>query len=333
MGFYRKEAGVLVSVHSFAADPRRGVFILVFLIVMIGGALGLYAWRAPGMRSPAGFEILSREAFLLFNNLSDLSRRLVSSKPGSTNEGYDFRFIQLPLRHIVSDQVIRFADFLKDETENDIVDNAFQKCRLMLESVLGQVGKGLRIALTVLDFGRTTFGASCTGAAKTCLKAAVAHAKKRVQFKQTLAEFELVQKKLAFMAANAFAMEATTAECAGFIDRGSEDYMLETAMLKVWSTEALWQIVNDTPLPLLCFTREGLDATQFLAALRENQIAWMSEASIHGVPVVRACITSFKTTEADIHWVVEKMNRLFDQDIDQSKPSHDATVAAQSISG
>ena len=48
------------------------------------------------------------------------------------------------------------------------------------------------------------------------------------------------------MAAHAFAMEATTAECAGFIDRGFEDYMLETAMLKVWSTDALWQIVNDT---------------------------------------------------------------------------------------
>src|SRR5436305_13654147 len=48
------------------------------------------------------------------------------------------------------------------------------------------------------------------------------------------------------MAAHTFAMEATTTQCAGFIGRGSEDYMLETAMLKVWSTEALWQIVNDT---------------------------------------------------------------------------------------
>src|SRR5438874_12217494 len=48
------------------------------------------------------------------------------------------------------------------------------------------------------------------------------------------------------MAACAFAREATVAECASFIDRGFEDYMLETAMLKVWSTEALWQIVNDT---------------------------------------------------------------------------------------
>jgi acyl-CoA dehydrogenase family protein 9 len=123
---------------------------------------------------------------------------------------------------------------------------AFRDMRVPAENVLGQVGKGLRVALTVLDFGRTTFGASCTGAAKVCLRAALRHAETRVQFKQNLGEFELVKKKLAFMAANAFAMEATTTECASFIDRGFEDYMLETAMLKVWSTDALWQIVNDT---------------------------------------------------------------------------------------
>src|SRR5207248_2512168 len=123
---------------------------------------------------------------------------------------------------------------------------AFHDLAVPAENVLGQLGKGLRIALTVLDFGRTTFGASCAGAAKRCLQAAVRHAKARVQFNQTLSEFELVKKKIAFMAANAFAMEATTSVCAGFIDSGAEDYKLETAMLKVWSTDALWQIVNDT---------------------------------------------------------------------------------------
>ncbi len=122
---------------------------------------------------------------------------------------------------------------------------AFHDMPVPAENVLGQVGKGLKVALTVLDFGRTTFGASCTGAAKTCLRHAVRHAKTRVQFKQTLSEFELVKKKIASMAAHAFAMEATTSQCAAFIDRGADDYMLETAMLKVWSTEALWIIVND----------------------------------------------------------------------------------------
>jgi alkylation response protein AidB-like acyl-CoA dehydrogenase len=123
---------------------------------------------------------------------------------------------------------------------------AFENMFVPKENVLWKVGKGLRIALTVLDFGRTTFGASCTGVAKACVAAASQHVKERVQFEQPLAEFELVKQKIAWMAAHTFAMEATTAECASFIDRGFEDFMLETAILKVWSTEALWRIVNDT---------------------------------------------------------------------------------------
>src|SRR5439155_11636189 len=71
---------------------------------------------------------------------------------------------------------------------------AFENMVVPAENILGKIGKGLRIALHVLDFGRTTFGASCTGAAKVCVKAACSHAKKRVQFQQTLSEFELVKK-------------------------------------------------------------------------------------------------------------------------------------------
>ncbi|MDE2052706.1 MAG: c-type cytochrome biogenesis protein CcmF, partial [Gammaproteobacteria bacterium] len=55
--------------HSFAASPTRGTFILAFLIVMIGSALALYAWRAPLLKSEAGFELTARESFLLFNNI------------------------------------------------------------------------------------------------------------------------------------------------------------------------------------------------------------------------------------------------------------------------
>src|ERR1700723_244719 len=69
LGTFLVRSGVLVSVHSFAADPTRGIFILVFLIIMIGGSLTLYAWRAPLLRSSAGFELTARESFLLFNNI------------------------------------------------------------------------------------------------------------------------------------------------------------------------------------------------------------------------------------------------------------------------
>jgi len=122
---------------------------------------------------------------------------------------------------------------------------AFRDMRVPKENILGPPGKGLKVALTVLDFGRTTFGACCTGAAKTCLRLAVEHARTRRQFGRTLGEFELVKKKIARMAAGAYAMEAMTTVTASLIDRGLEDYMLETAMLKVFTTEALWLLVND----------------------------------------------------------------------------------------
>jgi alkylation response protein AidB-like acyl-CoA dehydrogenase len=122
---------------------------------------------------------------------------------------------------------------------------AFHDMFVPRENILGPLGKGLKVALTVLDFGRTTFGACCTGAAKTCLRLATEHARCRRQFGRPIAEFELVQKKLAHIAASTYAMEAMTTVTAGLIDRGLDDYMLETAMLKVWSTERLWTIVND----------------------------------------------------------------------------------------
>src|SRR5438309_1532242 len=122
---------------------------------------------------------------------------------------------------------------------------AMSDVKVPKENILGPPGKGLKVALTVLDFGRTTFGACCTGAAKTCLDLAVKHANTRKQFNKTLGNFHLVKEKIARIAGNAYAMEAMTTITASLIDRGLEDYMLETAMLKVFTTERLWECIND----------------------------------------------------------------------------------------
>ncbi len=68
MGTFLVRSGVLVSVHAFASDPMRGVFILAFLVAVAGGALTLYAWRAPQLPTGSGSAPLSRETFLLLNN-------------------------------------------------------------------------------------------------------------------------------------------------------------------------------------------------------------------------------------------------------------------------
>ncbi len=69
VGTFLVRSGVLVSVHSFASDPTRGLYILAFLVLTIGGSLTLYAWRAPRLYVPGGFELFSREFFLLVNNV------------------------------------------------------------------------------------------------------------------------------------------------------------------------------------------------------------------------------------------------------------------------
>jgi len=68
LGTFLVRSGVLTSVHAFAVDPTRGLFILIFLVVVVGGALSLYAWRAPAL-APGGLSRpISREGALIFNN-------------------------------------------------------------------------------------------------------------------------------------------------------------------------------------------------------------------------------------------------------------------------
>ena len=69
LGTFLVRSGILTSVHSFAADPTRGIFILGFLAIVIGGSLTLFAFKAPSVSSKGKLNILSREMFLLFNNI------------------------------------------------------------------------------------------------------------------------------------------------------------------------------------------------------------------------------------------------------------------------
>ncbi|SIT32852.1 heme lyase CcmF/NrfE family subunit [Achromobacter sp. MFA1 R4] len=69
LGTFLVRSGVLTSVHAFAVDPGRGLYILAFMTVIVGGSLALYAWRAPSVGLGGGFSLLSRESLLLSNNV------------------------------------------------------------------------------------------------------------------------------------------------------------------------------------------------------------------------------------------------------------------------
>ena len=122
----------------------------------------------------------------------------------------------------------------------------FHNMEVPAANILGPLGGGLKVCLTVLDYGRTTFGATCTGASKFLLQKAIEHSQTRFQFKRPLGSFGLVKEKIARIASLVYAMEATTYMTASFVDNGVEDFMLEAAILKVFASDSLWTILYDT---------------------------------------------------------------------------------------
>jgi len=153
----------------------------------------------------------------------------------------------------------------------------FENLEVPEENILGTKGKGLRVCLTVLDYGRTTFGATCTGVAKYLLQRSETYAVQRHQFKQPLANFLLVKQKLARMAALTYAMDASTYLTAGLIDAEQEDIMLETAILKVFTSESLWEILYDTMQ--LFGGRSFFSSEPFERLMRDARINMIGEGS------------------------------------------------------
>jgi len=113
------------------------------------------------------------------------------------------------------------------------------------DRVLGGVGKGLKVAFSVLNFGRCTLSAGCVGGAKQALEMCVDRVNSRKQFGRTIGEFHLVKEKIARMAEAVFAMDAVTYLAAGSVDRHIDDLMLETAICKLFCSEGAWQVIDD----------------------------------------------------------------------------------------
>jgi alkylation response protein AidB-like acyl-CoA dehydrogenase len=113
------------------------------------------------------------------------------------------------------------------------------------DHVLGEVGKGFKAAMSILNSGRTGLGGGAVGGMKRLIALAARQAKERVQFGQPIASFGLVKSKLGQMVVDAYSSEALVSMVAGIIDQGYEDYAVEAAASKVYSTECLWRTVDE----------------------------------------------------------------------------------------
>ncbi|MBL9032340.1 MAG: acyl-CoA dehydrogenase family protein [Phycisphaerae bacterium] len=122
----------------------------------------------------------------------------------------------------------------------------FTNVRVPKFNLLHHEGRGLNVALTCLNYGRCTLSAGMLGGARRAMDQGIKWAQTRYQFQRPLADFELVQKRIAHMAALCYAMDAVLYMTTGMLDRHDEDIMLETAICKVFCSEMGWQAVNDS---------------------------------------------------------------------------------------
>jgi acyl-CoA dehydrogenase family member 9 len=127
---------------------------------------------------------------------------------------------------------------------NDLRRLYFKDVRVPAENVLGEPGEGFRIAMEILNNGRIGLGTGSVGATKDLLNRAINHVNERRQFGQPLANFELVQEKIAWMVSYLFGLESMCYLTCGLVDQGVEDYSLESAICKVSGTEFLWYAAN-----------------------------------------------------------------------------------------
>jgi acyl-CoA dehydrogenase family protein 9 len=120
-----------------------------------------------------------------------------------------------------------------------------ESVRVPASHVLGVRGQGFKIAVEVLNTGRTSLGAGCIGGCKAMLREAARHATQRKQFGTRIADFEMIRAKFARMVVSTYALESMVYLTAGLVDRGLEDYALEGACCKIFGTETVWRNIND----------------------------------------------------------------------------------------
>ena len=153
----------------------------------------------------------------------------------------------------------------------------FNDVRVPQENMLHKEGKGLKVALSCLNYGRCTLSAGVTGAAKAAKEQGIKWAQTRYQFERPIADFELVQQKIARMSAVTYAMDAMLYMMTGLLDQGESDIMVETAITKVFCSEFGWQVIDEA---LQVMGGEGyMTEHELERAWRDNRIHSIVEGS------------------------------------------------------
>ncbi|MGH7280262.1 MAG: acyl-CoA dehydrogenase family protein, partial [Polyangiaceae bacterium] len=122
----------------------------------------------------------------------------------------------------------------------------FEDVKVPAENMLGEMGRGFKVAMEVLNSGRLGLASGCVGLCKRLVKMSVERVQERKAFGRPIGEFGLIKDKIAQMMADTFALESMTYLTTGLIDAKVSDYSVESAICKVYGSETAWRVVNET---------------------------------------------------------------------------------------
>lgn len=185
----------------------------------------------------------------------------------------------------------------------------FTDVKVPVENRLHDEGKGLTVALSCLNYGRCTLSAGVAGGAVRAMNQSIKWVQTRYQFGRPLADFELVQQKIAKAAALTYGMDAVLYMMTGMLDRGDTDVMVETAMTKVFCSHMGWEVIDDA---MQIMGGEGyVTENEFERVWRDNRIHRIVEGSNE---VMQPFIFAYGGRQLAQHMIAVQEALLWDAD-------------------
>lgn len=188
----------------------------------------------------------------------------------------------------------------------------FDNVQVPAKNVLGEPGKGFKVAMAILNNGRTGLGGGCVGAMKQSIERSIRQSLDRKQFGKSISEFALIKEKIADMTVRCYASESVVHLVASLIDAGHEDYSVEAAMSKVFVSEQLWSVANEAVQ--IAGGNGFMREYPFERVVRDSRINMIFEGT-NEILRLYIALSSLKDVGDELKAVVKGMSTVFNDPI------------------
>jgi acyl-CoA dehydrogenase len=232
-------AGTAEAKARWVEGAITGRFMAAFAMTEPEAGSDIASMTTTARRDGDSYVLNGKKSFISNAGIADFYTVFASTDPAAKGRGLSAFVVPADAPGF------RFAGAQVLSAPHPLGEIEFNDCRVPAGNRLGEEGAGMSLGLATLDRMRATVGAAATGMAQRALSESLDHARARVQFGKPLAEFQLVQEKLARMAMELTAARLLVYRAAWEADQGQARVTLEAAMAKAYATEAAQRIVDD----------------------------------------------------------------------------------------